>query len=731
MISHEQILSSFPPAAVREGLQLSQSGAVRKIPPLITDTTVVMHSDVKDGYQIYSVSLTADAEEGSLQVTCSCGQRACKHVVATLYALAETEAGQNVLETPEEARRAHARRMMDMHSVAKLRKIAKRHGWKLKGTRKKELVEQVVTYLQEAVQAGTFLAGLSPKQTRLLAMAHLLYDLSTGASLAEITNLHRNILREHTNLQTTLVALIEYGILIKGTYEDGVYYFFTFPITLTQLHYDDRSTPLLKLKLHPKRRFVHGKQRPAAPPLQLAASQFGQIIDGGSPLNLAEPSWEVPDKPLEAIFFEPDDWPITAIDARKIEEMNFFFMREAIYVEIPIQLHILARDSAEIFTPLFNSSDKADWLFELFNLSNFVTPAQNSQEYTLATEPWERFQGLPSETQLQMFFLGWQAAGSVQHEFRKLLRNYPDWSLWRTVSPGLTHDYFLHDIAGAHQAIIRYLEQLAVQSAGRQHDWIKLDQFIKLINELTPQIYHLLAGIEAWGFSYRGERVPNGNNRRWQNTYGELIRAVFDGPLYWLGMVELLERGGRTVAFRLTDTGRWLLSPTKPLSAMISADSQSPSTLTWLDEPAHTLKLEAGYDLGNILSILNRYMQADPEQPTHYKLANAYLESAFAKGESPEAIIQAFVSIGAPAPANTQAYITTLHSRYGHVHIYQDLTVIEFSDDYALAELRAANIIDTDDIVHEFSPKLIVINDAATERITKALKKRKYTPRVI
>jgi len=65
---------------------------------------------------------------------------------------------------------------------------------------------------------------------------------------------------------------------------------------------------------------------------------------------------------------------------------------------------------------------------------------------------------------------------------------------------------------------------------------------------------------------------------------------------------------------------------------------------------------------------------------------------------------------------------------YGRVRIYENLTVIEFSDDYALAEVKAVTPLEKS-IIAEISPRLVIIRQEAVAPLTEALEKAGYTPK--
>jgi hypothetical protein len=231
-----------------------------------------------------------------------------------------------------------------------------------------------------------------------------------------------------------------------------------------------------------------------------------------------------------------------------------------------------------------------------------------------------------------------------------------------------------------------------------------------------------------WGFARRGNTIEAQKSKYWRKTYGALVEHMLRGPLLWFGALELKQVNNQIVAFRVTARGRWLLNPegAMPSTTGVSAE---PTVATWRDDA--TLVLQPGHDLGAILGIINRYMRLSPAQTNTYVIDNAKIEAALQNGERVAPIAQAFADIRAPMSKGTRQHLATLEKQYGQVHVYDGLTIIEFSDDYALAELRSAKILTDDAIIHEFSPRLIVIDDDDVTRVVTALQRRQYTPRVI
>jgi hypothetical protein len=81
-----------------------------------------------------------------------------------------------------------------------------------------------------------------------------------------------------------------------------------------------------------------------------------------------------------------------------------------------------------------------------------------------------------------------------------------------------------------------------------------------------------------------------------------------------------------------------------------------------------------------------------------------------------------------PMPASIQTQLSTWWEAYGQVRIYENLTIIEFDDDYALAEMKAVTPLE-EHLIAELSPRLVIIPGQAVDPLLEALEKAGYTPK--
>jgi hypothetical protein len=63
----------------------------------------------------------------------------------------------------------------------------------------------------------------------------------------------------------------------------------------------------------------------------------------------------------------------------------------------------------------------------------------------------------------------------------------------------------------------------------------------------------------------------------------------------------------------------------------------------------------------------------------------------------------------------------------GLLHLYENITLIELSDDYALQELLISTSL-ADHLVHQFSPRLVAIWADAIPTLVEEMEQQGYTP---
>ncbi len=293
------------------------------------------------------------------------------------------------------------------------------------------------------------------------------------------------------------------------------------------------------------------------------------------------------------------------------------------------------------------------------------------------------------------------------------------------------------DLALARLLVLRVLACLP------QRQWIDLEELFGLLRHIWPQFESprqpadlYLGARPNWYLARQGAdtRLPTTSPPDWDLAQGGFVREMLSGPLHWLGLTDLaLDDTGDLRAFRLHGLADlyWNLSEAPPAPHshnMPGAEPAEPPTIDidGLQLAVHPSALDArGH---NLLERIARLEEATAERFV-YRLDATIVQRSYEAGMTVEEIMNAWERLlPLPLPEAMRARLADWWSAYGRVRLYRDLTVIEFADDYALAEVKAVTSL-ARHIVAEISPRLIIIDKAAAPGLIAQLEKAGYTPK--
>jgi hypothetical protein len=356
------------------------------------------------------------------------------------------------------------------------------------------------------------------------------------------------------------------------------------------------------------------------------------------------------------------------------------------------------------------------------------------QRLTERVPDWLRLS--PQEQSRRLFAL---AAGYPTQTELDLAR-HAGFTPWRIPHRSPGYQEFLAELGWARLRLARLVAHLP---AGQ---WFEVDSVLRTVQGLQPgwmMEYHTrhdnpgsrnARDTLATGVSIGKARVDPFRYPDWLKTYGRLHLTFLTHTLLWLGLVDVGWQGGQPAAVRLSAFGEFLVGRQSVFELPVPQASE-PALLiraNWALE----LNLDtAPLDLVNLLlKIAAPAPEASkgkqPSQKLVYRIYEGGLGEAFDDGWTLEQIVSYLESgLGAPLPAELLARMQPLWERFGRLHIYDDMTLIEFSDDFALPELLAATSL-SQILLTTFTPRLVAVRtDKAAEYVAE-LQSRGYTPRL-
>lgn len=212
----------------------------------------------------------------------------------------------------------------------------------------------------------------------------------------------------------------------------------------------------------------------------------------------------------------------------------------------------------------------------------------------------------------------------------------------------------------------------------------------------------------------------------WNRFLTALVTALLAGPLTWLGFVKVSTQPGRPRTFRIrTEAGVLTDRP-------VTADaSQQHATLTFGDDLTVLVPPDAtDVDVHGLLSRAGDLIDASMTG-LRYRLTPAGIQAVFDSGMTGPEITQLLAeTAGGTLPEAVRKTLDSWWQDFGAVRLYDELTVIELSDDLVLPELLASTGIESA-IVQRFSSRLIAIDAARAQNVIDELSDRGFTPRII
>ncbi|MBX3060949.1 MAG: hypothetical protein KF770_31195 [Anaerolineae bacterium] len=608
----------------------------------------------------------------------------------------------------------HALRQL---TVKDLRQIAQRRGWRLMGTAKDDLVEQMQTLLLEARQDPYMLAGLSEKGRELLAAAHTLFNINNTIFQDQWEYLWREVLKHKEPMAPAVQELENYGLIYRcRSHGEDVHHH---PI----LNMPEYLLPVValiprrKASISPLKRSL-----PAARPFLENVEAVVNYLAAGGLLRLTSPVGEQDPEGHHSPWV--GNWPYLPEEVKKLSAYNLYrAFYEQHVLTVPIRRQLVDVESCPSLVTAVGDANTLSWILSLLQGLQVLT-MDETLTVLLSPERWNMLVSLPRQQLLGSLYQIWGVHVGDVWELRAVINRAPDMTIWRLAEAEMPYQALLMELIVGRQTVLRLLRGLA-EDEKRQDEWFSLSDFVRELYQIRPTLFYNMLTPEAWGFRQGGQPFNPEKEGDWLKTSGQMVRAEICGPMYWMNMVELRGSPDDVVAFRLTDTGRFLLSPAAPDTAV--PQSTSPGEAIWLDD--RTVQISPGYEMGGFLALMTQLGTAVPNQPFTYRLDGAGLEKAFIAGESPDTLNRIFLESGWRLPDAGLEYLEEVYRRFGLAHLYDDLTVIEFSDDMALPELRAAGLLD-DCLVHEFSHRLIAIRPEMVPTLLTRLEGRGYTPRV-
>lgn len=716
------------------------------------------------GSRRYQVEI--DVEPDGIYAQCSCPYDwggYCKHIGAVLLvwiqspeqfveqeapAPAEKEplevtpveppASQRPSELPEWIRYPFARRhQLEQENLAQdlehlkmqeLRDMAAKRGWQVKGTRKADLVEQVIEQLTDPTDILQAYDNLDDEHRRVFRAMALLGNAPgvTEQDLEKVAT-RDGRLSKYKQVSTYLRRLAESGLAANNE----LYAYPPPPPVYVPVPILRHVPPPLAQAMGPASE-TPGSELQLTDPYHLsqAAIQVVMLLEQ-QPTPLRSP---LPRPRLETFFPDLAGWDYVAEELIDLKQAGKIQPLTGLTLTVPPPAYKLPDKTIKRLAPLTNGPEQLEFIYALLLEAGLIQPGSPT---TIWPEVKEQFLRLSAEAQratlVHCYFYN-----EHYSELWRLLRRDPALQLkraWQNMSY-LKPEYLTQYLLRFRQLTLRVLACLPNAT------WVPLDDILPWLRLIWPRFdglawqrgYYYQQDNPSWYLTYHNRRLqPDQNEADWDLAQGRFIRALISGPLYWLGLADLRFDDDHLTAVRLHNLADlfWdkVEAPQPPQRTVSQTPVKRPEEAIIFDGLRISVipsAIEARAH--SFLDKIARLDQAAPGQFV-YRLDPQVVHETFEAGLS---LVQLQTEWAKQLPVEMPPLIqhTLAHwwEGYGQVRLYRDVTVIEFADDHALLEMKTVTSLEKY-LLAEISPRLVMIPAGVVDLLTAELEKAGYTPK--
>lgn len=620
------------------------------------------------------------------------------------------------------------------YKVPELRQIARHNGWPLKGTRKDDLIQQIISHITRPGIALKSLLSLDTGHRQVLDALGLLYpgihfQIEHVALLAK----QWGNLTLHKKIETYISHLYDAGLVIPGDFDH---------------HYWEKLS------------FIPPSVLRALPPLladRIAATTLSDEANSGVMLGQARPFLQrvqqilllleqsqpplrppMPRPRLEKFHEFLREWDYIPTEVRDAQNKNQFNSRDSqLSLTVPLPQPALPDETIRRLAPIAGDETQLNFIYHLLLQAGLLQPGspvtvwrESKQEFLRRDEAGQwailarAYFGLATWSELWLML-----AERPSIQLKRAQSRY-----YRPLSP----DGMYQILGGMRGQLLQTLAHLP------DGVWFSPQDIADLLSTLWPRFdglawvpqHYYGDGQPSWFLAEDSRRLDTANNKAdWHKAQGAFIQHVIQGPLHWLGLADISVEYGRLTAFRLHGLGDLFFDKVDAvplggaaLSKAATAVSAPSAAITVRDTTIIVDPTAVSAQAHSYLDGIALLVEAGTSRFI-YQLSAAAIHQAFEDGLTFNEIHNGWEKwLGIPMPHAIENQLTAWHIAYGQVRLYEDVTVIEFGDTYALDEMKATTSLEKH-LVAEISPTLVIITAKSVDLLVSELEKAGYTPK--
>ena len=624
-------------------------------------------------------------------------------------------AGRPDLTQPVDPRLDYTR-LLSRLTLPQLREIAQRRGVPISGNRKDPIVETLAGALSRPEAVADAWPSLSRPARQLLGTMALV-RAETGVHPSHAREAFRLLDAKEANRFDTLVdELSGFGLIFVTPYQT---------IEMPQL---------LPFHLPPDADFVAAHRdgaalrpvAPAPPPFDFALLAVRLLLALKAGDDRFEARAARQPHPQESRIIGLHGWPHDPADVEALvrEQQSPYAIYNAPLAVLPLPSLLADEARDDLCRSAGVDADRADFALRLLSVLGLVS-VKPGRPVRVDDDRFGEFLAQPPLTRALMLLAASASLGSWT-ELDRLASLRPGAPRLRRTLRGYDqgYAYMLTLLSAARSVLLWYIRR----APARQ--WVDFDAFVARARAFrqSPYFWPMTPNL-TWHLELNGRVANAADAADWQATYGAFVETVLAGPLSWQGAVELAREGDRLVAFRITDFGARLMGQTSTFEA---PDAARPGGPALSPTPDGDLLLRADAAQTETLNLITQLCEAraDSRSQLIYRPTPAGASRLFEAGWTDASVIAALEkALQGPLPESLARTIRSWWANFGALHLYADVALIEFADDYALTELLAGTSL-SQVLLYRFSPRLIAIRPEGVEALKADLVKRGYTPKV-
>jgi hypothetical protein len=628
----------------------------------------------------------------------------------------------NTFETRRAADEELLRNGLEDIVVQDLRGVARERGWTVRGTRKADIVQQLAAQITDPGQARKAYLDLDPEHRNTLRALALLGqrrnpDLEELAQMARLWGGHMS----PEMIGACTDDLWQMGLALPGNYDAYPTYGDFVPRAIM------RALPPVLEDVVPSAANpppgVGDVRQADGLAFVRAANQITMLLEQSS-VALRPP---MPRPRMERFHTGLQHWDYDPHELQQAKEDRKLGGYSDLTLAVPPPLRRLPDAAIRRLAPVTGGEEALEFTYALLLAAGVLLPGS---PVAVWPEVQERFlrQSEPAQratlARTYFYMRNWSALWDV-------LRARDDVHLRRAYRfhhfepEDLQEDLFLF-----RHAVLRALACLP------DNKWIALADLFDVMHAawqtFDRTVWHedyYPSNTPAWFLASKdGAPLEAGD---WELAQGQFIAYIIAGPLHWLGLADLGVGPEGLAAFRLHGLADVYWDRVEAPISETGRREPTRAPADAVDIDAHTIRVVPSRietQAHNLLNQIARLEMVSAEQFA-YRLDSQAVYGSFEADLTLAEIEAAWEEwLPVPMPAAIRDQLAVWWQAYGRVRIYQDLTVIEFGDEYALAEMKAVTSLKRH-IVAEISPRLVIIRPEAVDALTEALEQAGYTPK--